>query len=122
MPEGSNRFTAADLKALLDRGFDADQWHSATDEHFHVRIASRPRTLDRQSSIAQLGSLFARLTRVGCDFCELWQRRQAICAETDLCYLDESGSERAIPCVVVARSAKSRLIDLRLYFDPAPFD
>jgi len=114
------RLTAADLKLLLRIPFDGRHWIDVVDHHFHVRIGNAPPTLDRESSLAQIKSLLARLTRIGCDFCELWQRREAIYAETDLCYLDEHGLERSIPCVIIARVAGGRLIELRFHFDPAP--
>ncbi len=116
----ADRLTALKMKALLEHAFDQLAWEAIASEHLHLRIGNALPATGRAAAIEQLAAFLARIDGFGCRSCDLWQRRDAIYAETDVCYRDRAGSPREIPCAIVARVKQGRLLDLRLHLDPSP--
>lgn len=116
----SARLTAKDLKALLDRPFVREEWEMIAGDHLHLRIGNDPAVLGRDAALDALLRFRGRVTGFGCHYCDLWQRREAIYAETDVRFIGRDARAAEIPCAIVARVKGGRLQDLRLHLDPSP--
>jgi len=116
----ADRLGASDLKALLELPFDRGAWEAIASEHLHLRIGNDPPSTERGEALDRLQTFLSRLAAFGCRYRDLWQRREAIYAETDVRFRDAEGRLREIPCALVARVVGGRLLDLRLHLDPSP--
>jgi hypothetical protein len=115
------RITAATLKALLTRTpFDHPRWEAVCDEHLHLRIGNEHPSIVRTQALVALERFLGRIEGFGCHYCDLWQRREAIYAETDVYFVGRDGRRGEIPCAIVARAARGKLQDLRFHLDPTP--
>jgi hypothetical protein len=118
-PRGDPCLTAARLKALLQPPFVRADWDAVASEHLHLRIGNDPPATERQAGLDRLEAFLARIDGFGCCYCDLWQRRETVYAEADVRYRDPSGTVCEIPCTLVARIRRGRLLDLRLHLDPS---
>jgi hypothetical protein len=116
----ADRLTALALKALLANRFERAEWEAIAGEQLHVRIGNAEPEIGRTRALDALAAFRARVLGFGCRYCDLWQRREAIYAETDVRYLDAGGMPRQIPCAIVARVSRGRLLDIRFHLDPSP--
>lgn len=114
-------FAPERLKALLlARPFDAAGWMAASSPDMHVRIGAAAPCIGRAAALEALRGLLARCVTIGGEYCEVWPLRGAIHVETDLRCPDAQGRLVTLPCVIIVRSARGLLIDLRFYLDFAP--
>ncbi len=116
----ADRLTALQLKAMLERPYVRAEWEAVTSERLHLRIGNDPPATGRDAALDQLGAFLARIDGFGCQYCDLWQRREAVYAETDVRFRDASGHAQVVPCALVARVKLGCLLDLRLHLDPSP--
>lgn len=114
------RLTALMLKSLLNGPFVRAEWEAIASESLHLRIGNRASAIGRTAALNEFAAFRARILGFGCRYCDLWQRREAIYAETDIRFVDSEAGLRDIPCAVVARVSRGLLLDLRLYLDPSP--
>lgn len=112
--------TAEDLKLLLTAPLVRSRWVAVASEHLHVRIANAPPLVGRTAALDALEKFLGRITGFGCHYCDFWQRREAIYAETDVRFVAIDGQPCEIPCAIVARVAGGRLQDIRFHLDPSP--
>jgi hypothetical protein len=108
------------MRELLTSPFDRAVWEKVSSRVLHVRIGNAPVATGRDASLDTLAAFIMRIEGFGCKYCELWQRRAAIYAETEVHFRDQGGALCAIPCAVVARAPKGELVDLRFHLDPSP--
>ena len=111
---------------LLDTLVTADlsrpeTWLPLFAPDIHLRIGGRPPVLGRDAAAAELGLLLCRVHSVGGIYAGTWSRATggAMVAEVEF-GLCPGADRRRVPCAIVARAARSLLIDLRFYLDPAP--
>ncbi|MBX7481707.1 hypothetical protein [Qipengyuania qiaonensis] len=117
----SQRFPADRLKLLLTRRpFDRAMWLEALGEQPHLRIANAPPVTGRVQVLDEIATFLGRIEGFGNQFCDVWQRRETIYAETDVTFRSHTGNLDAIPCVIIARTTHGVLQDLRFHLDPAP--
>jgi hypothetical protein len=114
------RVTAMDLKLLLNRSFTRSDWEAIVGDHLHLRIGNEPPAIGRHAALECLGTFLSRVSGFGCHYCDLWQRREAIYAETDIRFFRADGSAAEIPCSIVARVKDGLLQDIRFHLDPSP--
>lgn len=112
--------TGTRLKALLVSRFDRDAWREAMGEDCHLRIGNGPPLVGRAAALPALEAFCQRVEAFGCGFCQVWTRREAIFAETEVRFRNAAGGEARIPCVIVARATEGQLRDLRFHLDPGP--
>lgn len=109
------------LKVLiLARPFDTAGWMAASSPCLHVRIGAAPPCIGRAAALDALRGLLGRCVTIGAEYCEVWLLRGAIHVETDLRCPDAQGRLVTLPCVIIVRTARGLLIDLRFYLDRQP--
>jgi hypothetical protein len=118
--ESADPLTALGLKALLHGPFDRALWEAVASPNLHLRIANAPPATGRTAALDALQAFLARIEGFGCHYCDLWRRREAIYAETDVRFTNREGRLCTIPCALVARVTRGQLQDLRLHLDPSP--
>lgn len=114
------QITHQELKMLLDLPFDRAVWEAVCGPHLHLRIGNGPPATGRAAALDALEAFRARIEGFGRQYCELWQRREAIYAESDVLFTDVKGEMYVIPCALIARVGSGVLQDLRLHLDPSP--
>jgi hypothetical protein len=117
---GPPALTAPALSRLLLLPFDRAAWEAVSGPHLHLRIGNAAPAMGRDVALRAYGGFRGRLTAIGCRYCDYWERREAIFAETDVCFVGHDGSPREIPCTIIARVTGGLLQDLRLHLDPTP--
>jgi hypothetical protein len=75
----------------------------------------------REAALDALQDFLGPIDRFGGGFCEIWQRREAIYAETELVFSDAATPVPNIPCVLVARTTHGLLRDIRIHLDLTGF-
>jgi len=119
-PSRAQTIAATVLKRLIEtQPFDQAAWTQVCSPDLHLRIANGPVHTRREQGLVDLRDFLSRVSRLGCDFCEMWQRRETIFAETELEFIDAGGRPSKIPCVLVARTTHGLVRDLRIYIDTA---
>lgn len=108
------------LITVLKARYDRAAWLTIASPHLHVRVGNDAPSTDRPSSLDKIGALMARIDAIGGNYCEVWVRRTAMIAETEIAFHDARGCPAVIPCIVIARFADARVVDLRFVCDPSP--
>jgi hypothetical protein len=118
--KADQQITPALLKLLLTTPFDLAAWAGVMGEDCHLRIANRPPAVGRDASLRQLSGFLHRTRGFGGSFCEVWRRREVMVTETDVIFAERQGHLVCVPCVIVIRTTRGLVRDLRFYLDPTP--
>jgi hypothetical protein len=120
-PDKADRqITPALLKSLLTAPFDLAAWAEVMGEDCHLRIANGPPAVGRDASLRQLSGFLHRIRGFGGSFCEVWRQREVMVTETDVIFAEPQGHLACVPCVIVIRTTRGLVRDLRFYLDPTP--
>ncbi len=120
-PDKADRqITPALLKLLLTAPLDLTAWAGVMGEDCHLRVANTPPAVGRAASLQQLAGFLHRIRGFGSSFCEVWRRREVMVAETDVVFAEPSGHVACVPCMIVVRTTRGLVRDLRFYLDPTP--
>lgn len=110
--------SATGFRRLLLDPFNIAAWAAQFGDDIHLRIGATPPVIGKQRAVDQLDTFMNRTGGFATGYCDVWRRREALVAETDL-VLFARGGERLVPCALFARVQKSLIRDLRLYVDLA---
>ena len=119
MPVKMSLSGSASLARLIEApGFVRAQWAAHLTEKCHGRVGAAPPAIGRMATLDQLERLFAVVERFHSPFAQGWEFEEASIFETEAVYRDSGGQARSTPCVVILRTSRDLVCDLRILLDP----
>src|SRR5690349_19348175 len=87
-------------KVLFAPTFDSAAWDNLVTADLHVRIGNAQPMIGKDAGLREVGRFLNRIDGIGGGFCAMWQRKEAIFAETEVAFTDAGGAPQQIPCTI----------------------
>lgn len=91
-------------------------WSLVLADDVHLRVGNGPTAVGKPQALAELAGLLDQLTGLGVGYREVLRVGETLVVETTL-QLAPGDTLDAVPCVLIARSERGLITDMRFYLD-----